>query len=116
MVFTTGSIHIRYPLSKLKYKIMKEKDIHEGPIAQMYRLFKDRLYSDAPLPLDESGRIRMDELEMREDVQEPILSLWEKVTSENLEAVSDIKGYREEFLKLFGFGIQGIDYEADVDP
>ncbi len=82
----------------------------------MYRLFKDRLYSDSPVPLDEKGRIRIDEFEMREDVQSLISSLWEKVSTENLESISDIQGYRTEFLKLFGFGIPSIDYEIDVDP
>ena len=99
----------------LLFKIMKEKGIHEGCIEQMYRLFKDRLYSGSP-PLDDKDRIRMDDYEMREDVQTDILSLWEKVNSDNLTSISDLEGYHREFLKLFGFELSGIDYEADVDP
>lgn len=100
----------------LLYKIMKEKGIHEGCIEQMYRLMNDRIYSNDPLLLDEHDRIRIDDYEMREDVQSAIDTLWEQVNTGNLEALSDIKGYREEFLRLFGFGLPGIDYAADIDP
>ena len=98
------------------YKVMKDKGIHEGCIEQMYRLFKDRLYSDNPPPFDETGRIRIDEFELREDVQSLVLSSWEKVNTENLASLSDIVGYRSEFLKLFGFGLPAVDYETEVDP
>jgi enoyl-[acyl-carrier protein] reductase/trans-2-enoyl-CoA reductase (NAD+) len=97
-------------------KVMKDKGIHEGCVEQMYRLFRDRLYSTSGVPLDEKGRVRIDEFEMRDDVQALVSSLWEKVNTENLESISDIKGYREEFLKLFGFGISEIDYDIDVVP
>ena len=100
----------------LLYKVMKEKHIHEGCIEQMYRLLKDRLYAGPPVPTDESGRIRIDDLELREDVQSRIESLWRSVTTENLEAISDVRVFREEFLKLFGFGLPSVDYMADVDP
>jgi enoyl-[acyl-carrier protein] reductase/trans-2-enoyl-CoA reductase (NAD+) len=100
----------------LLYKAMKDKGIHEGPIEQMYRLFKDRLYGDSPVAVDEKGRVRLDELEMRADVQALVSSLWESVNTQNLASISDIEGYRAEFLKLFGFGIPGIDYETDVNP
>jgi enoyl-[acyl-carrier protein] reductase/trans-2-enoyl-CoA reductase (NAD+) len=100
----------------LLFKVMKEKGIHEGCIEQMYRLFNDRLYSGTPLSVDEKGRIRLDELEMREDIQELVSSLWDKVNTDNLESISDIEGYRKDFLKLFGFGIDEIDYDADVEP
>lgn len=98
----------------LLYRVMKQKGTHEGCIEQMYRLFAERLYTD-PLALDEAGRIRIDDLEMKADVQKEVAALWEKVNSENIDAISDIKGYREEFFKLFGFGIEGIDYDADID-
>lgn len=98
----------------LLYKVMKEKGIHEGCIEQMVRLFSDRLYSDS-LDLDASGRIRVDDLEMREDVQQEVSSLWEKVNTENIDKLSDIEGYRKEFFKLFGFGIDNIDYDKDID-
>ncbi len=100
----------------LLFKVMKEKGIHEGCIEQMYRLFADRLYSGSPVEVDVAGRIRIDDLEMREDVQEEVLSLWNRVDSENLKAISDLEGYRTDFFQLFGFETEGIDYEADVDP
>ncbi len=100
----------------LLYKIMKEKDCHENCIQQMYRLFADRLYTDAPPATDDRGRIRIDDWEMREDVQAAVAALWSSVNNETLEAVSDITSYREEFLGLFGFGFDGIDYDVDVNP
>ena len=100
----------------LLYKIMKEKDCHENCIQQMYRLFADRLYTDAPPATDDQGRIRIDDWEMREDVQAAVAALWSSVNTETLEAVSDITSYREEFLLLFGFGFDGIDYDVDVNP
>ena len=100
----------------LLYKVMKDKNIHEGCIQQMYRLLKDRICAEPAVPTDESGRIRIDDLEIRDDVQSRISALWESVTTENLEAVSDLQGYREEFLKLFGFGLPAVDYAADVNP
>lgn len=98
----------------LMYKIMKAKQLHEGCIEQMWRLFKDRLYVQ-PIPTDEQGRIRIDDWEMREDVQSEINRLWKTVNSDNLTALSDLEGYREEFYKLFGFGFPDIDYNADID-
>lgn len=99
----------------LLYKIMKAKGIHEGCIEQMQRLFADRLYSGQALPLDEKGRIRVDDWEMRADVQEEIAALWTQATTENLSEISDIEGYRKEFFKLFGFEIDEVDYQADSD-
>jgi len=100
----------------LLYKIMKEKDCHENCIQQMYRLFAERLYTDAPPTTDDQGRIRIDDWEMRQDVQAAVAALWSSVNTETLETVSDINSYREEFLGLFGFGFDGIDYAADIDP
>lgn len=100
----------------LLYKVMKEKDLHEGCIEQIYRLFAERLYNGASPQLDEDGRIRIDDWEMRPDIQQAVAELWPDVTTENLEQVSDIKGYRTEFLKLFGFGLPGVDYEKETDP
>lgn len=100
----------------LLYKIMKEKGTHEGCIEQMYRLFADRLYSkDNNLQLDEAGRIRIDDWEMDPAVQTTIKELWPKVTTESLDQMADFDGYQKEFLKLFGFGIESIDYDQDVD-
>jgi enoyl-[acyl-carrier protein] reductase/trans-2-enoyl-CoA reductase (NAD+) len=99
----------------LLYKIMKEKGIHEGSIEQAYRLFADKLYSNKPLQLDEASRIRVDDWEMRNDVQSAVKQLWPQVTSENLEQLTDFKGYQSDFLKLFGFGLPGINYDQPVD-
>lgn len=100
----------------LLYKVMKEKNLHEGCIEQIERLFSDRLYNGASPQLDEAGRIRIDDWEMKPEIQAEVASLWNTVTTENLEHISDIAGYREEFLKLFGFGLPGVDYQAEVDP
>ena len=97
------------------YKIMKEKRLHEGCIEQIQRLFATRLYIDGKVVTDENGLIRLDDWEMRDDVQQVIANLWPNVTSENLEEVTDLAGYQSDFLKLFGFGLPGVDYEADVD-
>ena len=100
----------------LLFKVMKEKGTHEGTIEQMQRLFADRLYTeDGNVPLDSEGRIRIDDWEMAEDVQAEVAKYWEKVTSENLSEVSDIEGYRKDFFNLFGFEIDGIDYEKDTN-
>lgn len=99
----------------LLYKVMKERGLHEGCIEQINRLF-DRLYQVQPTPVDAEGRVRLDDWEMRPDVQQAVADLWPEVTTENLAGLSDIAGYRSEFLKLFGFGLAGVDYEKDVDP
>ncbi len=98
----------------LLYKVMKEKGIHEGTIEQMQRLFAERLYVDGEVPLDEKGRIRVDDLEMRADVQEEVSKLWDQATTENLEEISDIAGYRDDFFQLFGFNFDSIDYNKDT--
>ena len=97
------------------YKIMKEEGTHEGCIEQIQGLFAKQLYGTAR-QLDEDGRFRMDDKELRDAVQDQVKELWETVTTENVEALTDLKGYKEEFLRLFGFGIAGVDYGADVDP
>lgn len=91
---------------------MKEKGIHEGCIEQMQRLFADRLYSGDP-KLDAAGLIRVDDWEMREDVQAEVAKLWEQVTTENIEQISDLAGYRSDFFNLFGFEFDNIDYNVD---
>jgi enoyl-[acyl-carrier protein] reductase/trans-2-enoyl-CoA reductase (NAD+) len=100
----------------LLYKIMKAKGTHEGCIEQIHRLFADRLATGANPQLDDADRIRVDDLEMQADVQAAVADLWPKVTTENLPQLSDIAGYRTEFLKLFGFGLPGVNYEAETDP
>ncbi|VAW66898.1 Short-chain alcohol dehydrogenase family [hydrothermal vent metagenome] len=96
------------------FKVMKELNIHEGCIDQINRLFRTQLFKDTP-ELDDSARIRMDDWELRDDVQNKIKALWPQVTDDNLYELSDYQGYKDEFLKLFGFGIAGIDYAADVE-
>jgi enoyl-[acyl-carrier protein] reductase/trans-2-enoyl-CoA reductase (NAD+) len=100
----------------LLYKVMKQKGMHEGCIEQIQRLFAERLYNGASVQLDESGRIRIDDVEMLPDIQAAVAGLWPSVTTENLAQISDIQGYREEFLRLFGFGLPGVDYNSDVTP
>ena len=100
----------------LLYKVMKEHGLHEGCIEQIQRLFAAQLYNGAAPQLDAEGRIRIDDWEMRPDIQAAVAALWPTVTTENLPTLSDIAGYRQEFLRLFGFGLAGVDYEADVDP
>ncbi|MEI6861044.1 MAG: enoyl-ACP reductase FabV [Verrucomicrobiota bacterium] len=98
------------------YKIMKARGTHEGCIAQMRRLFATQMYNGNPLNFDEGGRVRLDDWEMRPEVQAEVVKIWPQVTTDNLAALTDIAGYRAEFLKLFGFGLPDIDYEAEVEP
>ena len=99
----------------LLYKIMKEEGIHEGCIEQIQRLYQDRLYTGKPIPTDEKGRIRVDDWEMRDDVQEKVATLWKQATTESLPEIGDLEGYRKDFLNLFGFDFEGVDYKADTN-
>jgi enoyl-[acyl-carrier protein] reductase/trans-2-enoyl-CoA reductase (NAD+) len=99
----------------LLYKVMKEKNIHEGTIEQMSRLFHDHLYAVQPAAKDEQGRIRIDDWELRDDVQAEIAELWKGVTTETIAEIGDLKGYKEDFLNLFGFSVPGVDYTKEVD-
>ncbi len=95
------------------YKVMKEKGLHEGCIEQMYRLFER--FSTGDLNLDSEGRIRMDDLEMRGDVQAEVTKIWENINQDNFKDLTDIDGYWKEFYAMFGFGLDGVDYDADVE-
>ncbi|AJC50449.1 enoyl-ACP reductase FabV [Coxiella endosymbiont of Amblyomma americanum] len=100
----------------LLYKVMKRKSLHEGCIEQMLRLFSRYLYGKQKnISIDLEGRVRIDDLEMRRDVQEEVTALWQSVNSNNVNQIADITGYREDFYKLFGFGLNNIDYQRDVD-
>ncbi|MEW9570550.1 enoyl-ACP reductase FabV [Rhodanobacter sp. Si-c] len=101
----------------IAFKIMKEKGIHEGCIEQINRLFHDRLYraDGAALPTDAEGRVRLDDWELRDDVQDACKTLWPTVTTENLKQITDYAGYKHEFLKLFGFDRADVDYDAEVE-
>lgn len=98
------------------YKIMKAQGTHEGCIEQIQRLFATQMYNGSALNFDEAGRVRIDDLEMKPAVQNAVTQIWPQVTTETLAALTDIAGYRTEFLKLFGFGLPGIDYDADIEP
>ena len=98
------------------YKVMKEEGTHEGCIEQIFGLLYDQLYSGAELNLDETGRIRMEDNELKDSVQAKVQALWEQVNTENLDELTDFTGYQAEFFRLFGFGIDGVDYDADVNP
>ena len=98
----------------LLYKVMKAEGTHEDCIEQMDRLFRDRLYSGNPQP-DEAGRIRIDDWEMATAVQKLVNQRWTEVNTDNLRQIADFDGYQAGFLKLFGFGLNGVDYTADVD-
>lgn len=97
----------------LLYKVMKKDGNHEGCIEQIQRLFKDRLYTSKGIPVDEKGRIRIDDWEMLESVQSQVSELWPQASTETLPLIGDLQGYKSEFLSLFGFGLEGIDYSID---
>ena len=99
----------------LLFKVMKEQGTHEGCIEQVYGLFKDSLYGREP-KLDADGRLRADLAELQPKVQDAVAALWNQVTDDNVNEISDFAGYKAEFLRLFGFEIDGVDYEADVNP
>jgi enoyl-[acyl-carrier protein] reductase/trans-2-enoyl-CoA reductase (NAD+) len=99
----------------LLYKIMKEEGIHEGCIEQIQRLYQERLYTGNEVPVDENGRIRIDDLEMRADVQEKVAELWIEAVTDNLAEIADLEGYRKDFYNLFGFDVAGVDYKSDTN-
>ena len=100
------------------FKVMREKNIHEGCMDQIYRMFSERLYNNnKPAELtDDANRLRLDDWELREDVQQACRDLWPTINDANLFAETDYQLYKDEFLKLFGFGVDGVDYEADANP
>jgi len=98
----------------LLYKVMKEKGVHEGCIEQISRILSTGLYGDS-CQKDNAGRLRVDEHELAEDIQSEVKRRWNDISNENLRQLSDFDGYKNDFLKLFGFGFQSIDYEADVE-
>ncbi len=102
--------------ASLLFKVMKDAGVHEDPIAHIHRLFATQLCGDGTMRLDDEGRIRMDDLEMDDAIQDVVRRRWSEVTTDNLAELADLQGFREDFLKIFGFGIAGVDYRADVDP
>ena len=99
----------------LLFKVMKERGIHEGCIEQVDGLFRDSLYGDDPF-YDEEGRLRADRKELDPEIQAAVGELWEQINTETLRQLSDFEGYKREFLQLFGFEVDGVDYDADVNP
>ncbi|RZJ65501.1 MAG: trans-2-enoyl-CoA reductase family protein [Flavobacterium sp.] len=99
----------------LLFKTMKEAGTHEGTIEQIDRLFRERLFTNGDVPVDEKGRIRIDDLEMKEDIQAKVAELWKVASTETLPEIGDLKGYSHEFHKLFGFEMEGIDYNAEAN-
>jgi enoyl-[acyl-carrier protein] reductase/trans-2-enoyl-CoA reductase (NAD+) len=97
------------------FKVMREQGLHEGCMEQVQRLFATGLYGESVV-MDESNRFRMDDWELKDEVQNACREIWPQVTTENLFDLTDYQLYKDEFLKLFGFGVDGIDYEADVSP
>lgn len=98
------------------YKEMKAQGLHEGCIEQIQRLMADRLYSGDEPELDAEGRIRVDDWEMRDDIQAAVAKSWDIISNENFGNLADFQGYQDEFLKLFGFGLDGVNYDAETDP
>jgi enoyl-[acyl-carrier protein] reductase/trans-2-enoyl-CoA reductase (NAD+) len=97
------------------FKVMKEDGTHEGCMEQIQRLFSECLYTATPR-LDAAGRLRVDEKELNPVVQQRVEALWDQVNESNLFELTDFAGYNTEFLKLFGFGVTGIDYDAETSP
>jgi enoyl-[acyl-carrier protein] reductase/trans-2-enoyl-CoA reductase (NAD+) len=100
----------------LLFQVMKEQGSHEECIEHIDRLFASQLQIGATMRLDDAGRIRVDDLELAEVVQTEVKRRWPLVDTDNLRELGDLAGFREDFLKIFGFGIQGVDYDAEVDP
>ena len=94
------------------YKVMKEKGVHEGCIEQMCRMWNEKLFAGVT---DDEGRIRMDDLEMQDDVQSEVHKLWPEIATDNLDTHADLEGYHTDFYRLFGFGADGVDYDEDTD-
>ncbi|WP_434359836.1 trans-2-enoyl-CoA reductase family protein [Parasalinivibrio latis] len=102
----------------LSFKKMREEGVHEGCIEQINRLMRQRMYKadGSAAEVDEANRLRLDDWELREEIQKDCMEKWQQVTNENLFEIADYQLYKDEFMKLFGFGLAGVDYEADVNP
>ena len=96
------------------YKVMKEKGLHEGCIEQMGRLFHEKLFAGSPV-VDQEGRIRLDDWELREDVQKEVMEIWDKIRTENITELADVEGYWDDFYRMFGFRFPNVDYTQDVE-
>lgn len=97
------------------FKIMKAKGLHEGCIEQMYRLLSDKLYNGGDIPLDSVNRIRLDDWELKKDVQEEVLNAWKILNQDNLKELADMSMFRKDYMNMHGFEVEGIDYSKDVE-
>lgn len=97
------------------FKVMKAKGLHEDCIEQIQRLFETQMYNDGCLNFDDAGLVHIDDWELRDDVQKEVFEIWPKIETANLEELSDFAGYQSGFLKLFGFGLPGVNYDAEVE-
>lgn len=97
------------------YKVMKEMNIHEGCIEQMDRLFQDKIFGGNGVVTDDNGLIRVDDWELRDDVQEKVMKVWDMINTDNISELSDTQGYWDDFYKMFGFRVDGVDYTLDVE-
>ena len=100
----------------LLFKVMKERGVHEDCLRHIHRLFRTWLGKSGPTQVDDRGRLRVDDLELRDDVQDDVKRRWALVSTETLPELGDLDGYRRDFLRIFGFGVDGVDYEQDVSP
>ncbi len=98
------------------YKIMKSHKIHEACIEQIDRLFRTRLYTGQAIPVDETGMVRLDDWEMRSEIQAEVTAIWNKIGPETVDSLTDLEGFRQEFLQMHGFSVPGVDYSVEVDP
>jgi enoyl-[acyl-carrier protein] reductase/trans-2-enoyl-CoA reductase (NAD+) len=96
------------------YKVMKEKNIHEGCIEQMYRLYSEKVYGAGGVQVQEDGMVHVDDWEMRQDVQSEVMEIWERIDTASLLSLADTEGYWEDFYHMFGFKVEGVDYETEV--
>jgi enoyl-[acyl-carrier protein] reductase / trans-2-enoyl-CoA reductase (NAD+) len=102
--------------ASLLFRVMKDANVHENCIEHIDRLFRSQIYDGVPLRLDDAGRIRMDDWELAESIQQETKRRWAVATTENLPRLGDLEGFRADFLKIFGFGFPGVDYDEDLDP
>ena len=97
------------------FRVMKERDCHEDCVAHIHRLFHEQLYSNRPMRTDDIGRIRMDNYELDADIQSEVQRRWSDITTDNVADLADLRGFRDDFFRLFGFGLENVDYDADIE-
>jgi len=96
------------------FKVMKADGTYEGTIEQIHALFSENLYGESPR-FDDGGHLFQNYKELEDDVQARVQAVWDSVDTSSIDELTDYVGYHNEFLRLFGFGIDGVDYEQDID-